>query len=302
MLGLLGLDYGQGWAAHNLMMGHNMTPAPGSEQLRKAHAFQALHARAGAFIIPNPWDAGTARILAFVGFEALATTSAGLAFALGRKDGAATREETLANARDIVEATNIPVAADLENGFGDSPPFVAETIRLAAATGLVGGSIEDATGDQENPIYDFNFAIERVAAAVEAARSLNFPFTLTARAENFLHGRADLDDTIHRLQAFEKAGADVLFAPGLPNLDAIREVCASVKRPVNAIANAAFTLKQLADAGAKRVSTGSAISRTALQAVWDAAHEMKEAGTFDYAKDIMSHAKANALMRPKNLT
>jgi 2-methylisocitrate lyase-like PEP mutase family enzyme len=279
-----------------------MTVAPHSDQFRKAQAFRALHVRAGAFIIPNPWDAGTARVLTSVGFEALATTSAGLAFALGRKDGTATLEETLANSRDIVEATNLPVAADLENGFGDNPEFVAETIRLAAATGLVGGSIEDATGDQENPIYDFNFAVERVAAAVEAARGLDFPFTLTARAENFLHGRADLDDTIRRLQAFEKAGADVLFAPGLPHVEAVGQVCASLRRPVNAIANAAFTLKQLADAGVKRVSTGSALSRAALQAVLDAAQEMKETGRFDFAGGILSHAKANAFMRAKNLS
>jgi 2-methylisocitrate lyase-like PEP mutase family enzyme len=279
-----------------------MTVAPHSDQFRKAQAFRALHVRAGAFIIPNPWDAGTARVLTSVGFEALATTSAGLAFALGRKDGTATLEETLANSRDIVEATNLPVAADLENGFGDNPEFVAETIRLAAAAGLVGGSIEDATGDQENPIYDFNFAVERVAAAVEAARGLDFPFTLTARAENFLHGRADLDDTIRRLQAFEKAGADVLFAPGLPHVEAVGQVCASLRRPVNAIANAAFSLKQLADAGVKRVSTGSALSRAALQAVLNAAQEMKETGRFDFAGGILSHAKANAFMRAKNLS
>jgi len=187
------------------------------DQAGKGHRFQALHSRAGAFVLPNPWDAGTARILTSLGFEALTTTSAGLAFALGRPDGAGavSRDETLANAKAIVDATDLPVAADLENGFGDSPAAAAETIRLAGEVGLVGGSIEDATGDPQRPIYDFNHAVERVAAAVEAARGLAFPFVMVGRAENLIHGRLDLDDTIRRLQAFEAAGADVLYAPGL---------------------------------------------------------------------------------------
>src|SRR5690242_18540574 len=205
-------------------------------QAEKAVRFGALHERPGAFVIPNPWDAGTARILAGLGFEALATTSAGYAVALGRRDGAGllTRDETLANARMIVEATDLPVSADLENGFGDAPEDAAETIRLAAENaGLVGGPIEDATGDRGRPIYDRYLAIDRVAAAVEAARSLPFPFTLTARAENFLYGNPDLDDTIRRLQAYEEAGADVLYAPALPCLEAVRRVCSALSKPFN---------------------------------------------------------------------
>jgi 2-methylisocitrate lyase-like PEP mutase family enzyme len=270
-----------------------------SEQKRKAAAFRALHTRSGAFAIPNPWDAGTARILTHLGFEALATTSAGLAFAIGRSDGTVSLEETLANARAIVEATHLPVSADLENGFGHTPERVAETIQLAARTGLVGGSIEDATGDYSKPIYDLNLAVERITAAVEAACALDIHFTLTARAENFLHGRPDLDDTIKRLRAFEKAGADVLYAPGLPTLDAIREVCSAVNRPVNVVAGLggpAFTLQQLVDAGVKRVSVGSALSRAALGAFVRAASEIKETGTFDFARDALPSAEANALM------
>ena len=271
-----------------------------SEQKRKAAAFRALHTRSGAFVIPNPWDAGSAKILTHVGFEALATTSAGLAFALGRSDGAVSREETLANARAIVEATHLPVSADLENGFGHSPEKVAETIQLAARAGLVGGAIEDATGDSDKPIYDFTLAVERIATAVEAACALDIHFTLTARAENFLHGRPDLDDTIKRLQAFEKAGADVLYAPGLPSLEAIREVCLAVSRPVNVVAGLsgpAFSLQQLADAGVKRVSVGSALSRAALGAFFRAASEMKDTGTFNFARDALPYAEANALMK-----
>lgn len=271
-----------------------------SDQASKAFAFRALHTRSGAFIIPNPWDAGTAKILTQLGFEALATTSAGLAFALGRSDGAVTREETLANARAIVRATSLPVSADLENGFGHAPEKVAETIQLAVGVGLVGGSIEDATGDRDKPIYDLNLAIERISAAVEAACAQNIHFTLTARAENFLHGRPDLDDTIARLQAFEKAGADVLYAPGLPSLEAIREVCSSVTRPVNVVAGLsgpAFSLKQLADAGVKRVSVGSALSRVALGAFMRAATEMKEMGTFDFAREAVPYAEINKLMK-----
>lgn len=271
-----------------------------SDQATKAFAFRALHARSGAFIIPNPWDAGTAKILTQLGFEALATTSAGLAFALGRSDGAVTREETLANARAIVDATNLPVSADLENGFGHSPQKVAETIQLAVSVGLVGGSIEDATGDRDKPIYDLSLAVERISAAVEAACAQNIHFTLTARAENFLHGRPDLEDTIARLQAFEKAGADVLYAPGLPNLKAIREVCLAVNRPVNVVAGLSgpsFSLKQLADAGVKRVSVGSSLNRAALGAFMRAATEMKELGTFDFAREAVPYAEINKFMK-----
>ena len=271
-----------------------------SDQKSKAAAFRALHTRSGAFVIPNPWDAGTAKILTQLGFEALATTSAGLAFSLGRSDGAATREETLANARAIVEATHLPVSADLENGFGHSPQKVAETIQLASGVGLVGGSIEDATGDSAKPIYDLNLAVERITAAVESACAMDIHFTLTARAENFLHGRPDLDDTIARLQAFEKAGADVLYAPGLPSLEAIREVCSAVSCPVNVVAGLGghtFSLQQLADAGAKRISVGSALSRAALGAFIRASREIKDTGTFDFAREALPYAEANALMK-----
>ena len=269
-------------------------------QAAKAAAFRALHARPGAFVIPNPWDAGTARILAALGFEALATTSAGLAHALGQRDGAAGREETLANARAIVGAVALPVSADLENGFADAPEAAADTIRLAADAGLVGGSIEDASGDAAQPIYGFDHAVERVAAAAEAARALPFPFVLTARAENFLHGRPDLDDTIRRLQAFERAGADVLYAPGLPSLDAVRAVCAAVSRPVNVLAGGSGTapsVAALAEAGVKRISLGSSLSRAALGALVRAAREIKDAGTFGFGADALPYAEANGFMR-----
>jgi 2-methylisocitrate lyase-like PEP mutase family enzyme len=265
-------------------------------QQQKGEAFRDLH-QGEPFIIPNPWDAGSAKILTKLGFEALATTSAGLAFSLGRSDGAASREETLANAQAIVQASHLPVSADLENGFGQPPKKAAETIRLAIGVGLAGGSIEDASGDSAKPIYDFNLAVERIAAAVEAVRSQEIPFTLTARAENFLHGRPDLDDTIKRLQAFEKAGADVLYAPGLQSLKAIREVCSTVTRPVNVLAGPAFTLKQLEDAGVKRVSVGSALSLAALAAFAKAAHEMKDFGTFNFAKDAYPFTDINKLMK-----
>jgi 2-methylisocitrate lyase-like PEP mutase family enzyme len=258
-------------------------------QAEKAEAFRALHARAGAFIIPNPWDAGTARLLASLGFEALATTSLGLANSLARVDGtnSVSRREVLDNCRVIAAATDLPVNADLENGYADAPREAAEMIRLAAEAGVVGGSIEDATGDPRRPIYDFALAVERVHAAVETARALPFPFVLTARAENLLHGRLDLDDTIKRLQAFEKAGADVLYAPGLRDLATIRTVTAAVSRPVNVVMSAAdpaLTLAQLAEAGVKRVSVGGALSRLALAAFLDGAREMRDRGGFTWVR------------------
>ncbi len=284
-------------------------------QTDKAKAFRALHklpatpgapieaSGPGAFIIPNPWDAGSARILAGLGFEALATTSAGFAFSLGRRDGGVAREEMLAHCRLIAGATDLPVAADLENCYGDDPKTVAETIRLAGATGLVGGSVEDASGDDSAPIYDQNLAVERVAAAVEAARALPFPFTLTARAENFLHGRADLDDTIRRLQAFAEAGADVLYAPALPSLEAIKAVCASVApRPVNALAGIkglAFSVAELAAAGVRRISLGGVLARVAFGALIGAAQEMKEKGTFAFVEQAAPSAQISGFMTPK---
>src|ERR1039457_461284 len=256
-------------------------------QAEKAAQFLALHQRPEVFVIANPWDAGTARLLTGLGFAALSTTSAGLAFALGRRDGtgAVTREEALANARSIVEATPLPVAADLENGYGHSPEAAAETIRLAAdAAGLVGGSIEDATGDPSHPIYDFQHAVERIAAASAAAHALPFPFMLVARAENYLHGRPDLDDTIRRLQAFEAAGAEVLYAPGITKPEDIHPLCSSVRKPVNILMGIKgaplLTVKELETLGVRRVSLGSAFSRAAMTAFLRAAQEVIAHGTF----------------------
>lgn len=268
-------------------------------QSEKFQAFKALHARPGAFVIPNPWDAGTARILTALGFEALATTSAGFAFSIGRRDSIAglTRDEILGNARSIVDATDLPVSADLEDGFGGAPDTCAETIALAAAAGLVGGSIEDATGDPANLIFEFGQSVERIAAACEAARAL--PFLVTARAENFLHGRPDLDDTIRRLQAFEKAGADVVYAPGLPGLDAIRSVCSAVEIPVNVVMGlmgATYTVDELQDAGVKRISVGGAFARAALGAFMRAAVEVKDNGTFTFSADAIPDAQASGYM------
>jgi 2-methylisocitrate lyase-like PEP mutase family enzyme len=262
----------------------------------KSAAFRALHARPGAFVIPNPWDAGTARLLAGIGFEALATTSLGLANTLGRADGtgAVSRDEVLANCRAIAGATDLPVNADLENCYADEPEAAAGMIRLAAEAGVVGGSIEDATGDPLHPIYDFELAVERVHAAADMARSLPTRFMLTARAENFLHGRRDLDDTIRRLRAFEAAGADVLYAPGLRDLASIRTVTAAVGKPVNVVMSAAdpsITVAQLAEAGVKRISVGGALSRLALAAFLKGAREMKEQGSFTYMRDTVPSAE-----------
>jgi 2-methylisocitrate lyase-like PEP mutase family enzyme len=262
-------------------------------QAEKAVTFQAMHQQHQIFVVGNPWDAGSARILTSIGFKALSTTSAGLAFSLGRKDGTAavSRSEALANANSIVEATNLPVAADLENGYGHKPEDAAETIRLAAEAGLVGGSIEDATGDEANPIYEFNHAVERVAAAAEAANALLFPFMFVARAENFLHGRSDLDDTIRRLQAFEKAGAEVLYAPGLTRPEDIRIVCSSVSKPVNVLMGLKgaprLTVLQLGELGVRRISVGSGFSRAALTAFLHAAREVIEDGTFSFADETL---------------
>ena len=260
-------------------------------QAEKGRLFRELHERKKAFIIPNPWDVGTARLLAHLGFEALATTSMGHAFSQGISDGDLGREKTLAYASSIASATQLPVSADLENGFGDSPDVVAETIRLAANAGVVGGSIEDATGRAEDPIYDPNFAVERVKAAVSAARALPFTFTLTARAENFLHDRPDLGDTIKRLQAFEKAGADVLYAPGLTTKDEIVAVVNSVHRPVNVLMglkSPSLSLAELSAIGVKRISVGSTLARTALGAFLRAAREMREHGTFTFAAQAVN--------------
>jgi len=261
-------------------------------QAERARAFRALHERPGIFIMPNPWDAGTAKLFASLGFEALATTSLGFSSSRGRVDGtlSVSREELIANCREIASATDLPVNADLENGYADDPEEAATIIRLAAEAGIVGGSIEDATGDPARPIYDFDLAVERVAAAARVARSLPFPFTFTARAENYLHGRPDLGDTIRRLQAFAAAGADVLYAPGLRDLETIRQVVAAVQKPVNVVMSSAdpeITARQLAQAGVKRISVGGALSRLAYAAVREAAVAMRDAGSFRWMRDTL---------------
>jgi len=267
-------------------------------QADKGHAFRALHAREGAFIIPNPWDVGSARILAQAGFEALATTSAGFAFTLGRRDNTIARYAMLDHVATIVAATELPVSADLENGYADTPEGVAETYALAATTGIVGASIEDSSGDPAHPLFDIAIAAERVRAAVEAVRALPFPFTLTARAENFLVGRKDLADVIRRLQAYQDAGADVLYAPGLVERDDIATVVKAVDRPVNVVmglAGARFSLSDLAALGVKRVSVGSALARASFGALIDAAKEMREHGTFAFADHAIAYRDLGAM-------
>jgi len=269
-------------------------------QAELAARFWALH-ESGTFVIPNVWDGGSAAIMAGLGFQALATSSSACAATLGRLDGEITREEALEHARLITAVARCPVAADLENGFGHAPNTVAETIRLAAAAGLVGGSIEDASGDPDAPIYDFAHAVERVSAAVAAAQQLPFRFVLTARAESFLHGRQDLDETVRRLQAFEHAGADVLFAPGLPDLAAVRTVCAALKSPVNfmvGIRGKSFSMAELAAAGVRRVSLSTSLYRAATTAVAAAGREVKERGTFTYLDGIMTGSELGRYLRP----
>ncbi|HKQ79113.1 MAG TPA: isocitrate lyase/phosphoenolpyruvate mutase family protein [Blastocatellia bacterium] len=269
-------------------------------QTEKGKTFRELHERDHAFIIPNPWDVGTARLLAYLGFEALATTSAGYAFSIGQRDNTIDRDKMMAHVAEIVSGSDLPVSADLENGFGDSPETVAETIRLAAATGLVGGSIEDSTQRPGDPIYEFELAVERVRAAVEMARSLPFSFTLTARAENYLVGRPDLKDTINRLQAYQEAGADVLYAPGLTRKEDIISVVSSLDRPVNVVmglVGVQLSLQELSEIGVKRVSVGSALSRAALGAFLRAAREMRTHGTFTFADEAVSYGEISAMFK-----
>jgi len=269
-------------------------------QADKAAKFRALHEKPGAFVIPNPWDGGSARLLQGLGFEALATSSGAKAGVLGKRDGKVTREESLANARMIVEATDLPVAADLEKGFGDGPDATAETIRQAASIGLVGGSIQDASGNKDTPLYDLETAAVRVKAAVQAARSLSFSFVLTARAEGCLRGHGDLDDVIKRLQAYEAAGADVLFAPGLPDLAAVKKVCGSLKKPFNfmvGIKGKSFSKAELEAAGVKRISLATSLYRAAMTGLLDAAKEVKERGTFEYLDRSVSTPDWNAFMK-----
>ena len=268
-------------------------------QIDKALAFRALHERPGAFIIPNPWDAGTAKLLASLGFEALATTSLGLANMLGRADSAVTRDEVIANCRIIAEATDLPVNADLENCFAHEPDAAAETIRLAAEAGVVGGSIEDYTGNAGDPIYDFDLAVARVRAAAAVARSLKVPFMLTARAENLIRGRPDMADTIRRLQAYQAAGADVLYAPGLKNVAEVRQVVSAIERPFNIVTgwlDPDITAAQLAEAGAKRISVGGALSRLALARFVGAARAMHDAGSFAWMREMAGMGELRQLL------
>jgi 2-methylisocitrate lyase-like PEP mutase family enzyme len=266
----------------------------------KAERFRALHEQPRAFVIANAWDAGVARILAGLGFEAIATSSGASAGTLGRRDGQITRKEALTQVRTIVDGTDLPVSADLEKGFADAPEDVAITIRLAGETGLAGCSIEDSTGDPDRPLFDIGLATERIAAAAQAARSLPSPFVLTARSENFLAGNPDLDDTIRRLQAYERAGADVLFAPGLPTLDDIRTVCAAVTKPVNfmvGIKGRSFSVAELEAAGVKRISLAASLYRAAMTGLVEAAREVHEHGTFSYVDKAMTTAELNSYMR-----
>ncbi|PZQ84894.1 MAG: 2-methylisocitrate lyase [Ancylobacter novellus] len=267
----------------------------------KAARFRALHEGPGAFILPNPWDAGTARILAALGFPALATTSAGMDFARGVPEGTTSRADLMAHCASIVAATPLPVSADLEMGLGDSPESAAETIRAAAAIGLAGGSLEDHTGRRDAPIYDFTLAVERIQAAVEARNALPEDFVLTARCENYLWGRPDLDDTIRRLQAFEAAGADVLYAPGPPDLATVRRVCEAVSRPVNVVIGIGatrFTRAELAEAGVRRISVGSSLARLAYGSFARAAREMQASGTFGFTADAMGFAELESFFTP----
>lgn len=270
-------------------------------QAEKAARFRELHAAPGIFVVPNPWDAVSARLLEARGFTALATSSAAAAALLGKTDNSITRDEALAHARLIAHAVQIPVSADLENGFGAEPELVAETIRLAGAAGLAGGSIEDFTGDASAPLFEVEFAAKRVAAAVDAARRLGFPFVVTARAENLLHdGHDNVDETIRRLRAYEEAGADVLFAPGLRKMDDIRRVCAAVKKPLNIMASipgAGFTLRELAAAGVRRVSLAASLYRAALSGVDAAAREILEQGTFGYTSRIIKGDEVKVWLR-----
>jgi 2-methylisocitrate lyase-like PEP mutase family enzyme len=267
-------------------------------QSEKARAFRALHQRDKAFIIPNPWDIGTARLLAHMGFEALATTSAGYAFSAGKPDHGVTRDDMIEHVASIAAAIELPVSGDLENGYGDSPEEAAQTVLLTAAAGLVGCSIEDATGRADDPIYELAFAAERVRAAAEAARSLSFPFMFTARAENYLHGRLDLADTIKRLQAYQDAGADVLYAPGLTRKEDIAAVVRSVDRPVNVLAGLGdppLDLAALSSLGVRRISVGGSLCRAALGAFLRAAHEMRDYGTVTFIKDAASGRDLNEI-------
>ena len=268
-------------------------------QNEKALRFRALHQRAGTFVIPNPWDVASTRILDGMGFEAIATSSAASACAVGRRDGELSRDESLAHARMIASATDLPVSADLENGYGDSPQTIAETVKLAAESGLVGCTIEDTTRNPSQPLYDFDLAVERITAAADEARKLDFPFTLTARTQNLMFPNPSLDETIRRLQAFERAGADVLFAPGLPDLDAVRTLCSEVSKPVNfmvGIKNKSFSVSELASVGVKRISLATSLYRAAMTGFLKAVTEIRQSGQFHFLEDCASTQELLSLM------
>lgn len=272
-------------------------------QEEKGRRFRALHEGPDILVIPNPWDVGSARLLAGLGFKALATSSAASAGVLGLKDGALTREQALSHARSIVHATNLPVSADLEKGFGEGPERVGETVRMAAEAGLVGCTIEDSTGNPKQPLYKFSLAVERIAAAAEAARALPFPFMLTARAHNFLYPNPSMDDTLRRLQAYEKAGADVLFAPGLPDIASVKTVCSAISKPFNfmvGIKGKSFPLKELAEAGVRRVSLATSLYRAAMSGLLAAVHEVQESGTFGFVERVASTAELMEIMEAGN--
>ena len=268
-------------------------------QEEKGRRFRELHDGPGIFVIPNPWDVGSAKVLGGLGFKALATSSAASASVLGLKDGKLTREQALSHARSIVHATDLPVSADLEKGFGEGPERVGETVRMAAEAGLVGCTIEDSTGNPNQPLYEFNLAVERIAAAAEAARALPFPFMLTARAHNFLYANPNMEDAIRRLQAYEKAGADVLFAPGLPDIASVRKVCTAISKPFNfmvGMKGKTFPLEALAEAGVRRVSLATSLYRAAMNGLLDAAREVKESGTFEFVERVASTAELMEIM------
>jgi 2-methylisocitrate lyase-like PEP mutase family enzyme len=268
-------------------------------QNEKSMRFRALHDGPGAFIIPNPWDVGSARMLAGLGFQALATSSGASAVSIGKRDGRQSREEALSHSRSIVEATDLPVSADLEKGFGDSPEVVAETIRLAAEAGLVGCTIEDSTGNPGSPLFEFSLAVERIAAAAQAARALPFPFALTARAHNLLYPNANLQETIQRLQAYEAAGANVLFAPGLPDLASVRAVCQAVTKPVNFMVGRkgkSFSVRELAEVGVRRISLASSLYRAAMAGLLEAAREVKDTGQFTFLDRVLTMPELNNLI------
>ena len=269
-----------------------------TSQLEKARAFRSLHERSGVFVIPNPWDIGSARLLEALGFESLATTSSGFAQSKGRLDGTITLDEKLRHCAELSAATNVAISADLEKGFADEPGAVASCIQRVAETGVVGGSIEDFTGDPNRPIYDLNLAVERITAASEAARNLQFPFTLTARAENLLRADDDIDETIKRLQAYEAAGADVLYAPALKSLEDVRLVASSVSKPLNVLATPfkGITVEELGEAGAKRVSTGGGLARLAISVLLRTAADLKNDGNLDWTSDIAPIAEIEGLL------